>query len=125
MAQRDITGAVDFGHLASYAAGDDGLIEEVLSLFRHQVEIWMRLLDPRGEPGVWRDGAHTIKGAALGVGAFELARVCGEAEQGEAASLGEKTVMLEHIRDAVNAALADIAAYEHERALKSLKTPRV
>lgn len=124
MARRDITGAVDFGHLEAYAAGDQGLIDEVLDLFKQQVEMWMRLLDPRGDAGVWRDGAHTLKGASLGVGAFDLARACAAAEQGETAGPGEKAVMLEHIRDALDAALADIAAYTHEQALKSLKTPK-
>ena len=124
MARRDITGAVDFGHLEAYAAGDEALVEEVLGLFRQQVEIWMRLIDPRGEAGAWRDGAHTLKGASLGVGAFDLARACAAAEMGEAASTGEKTVMLEHICDALDAALADIAAYDHERMIRSLKSPR-
>ncbi len=124
MARRDISGAVDFAHLEGYAAGDDGLVEEVLSIFTHQAELWIRLLDPRGDPSAWRDGAHTLKGASLGVGAFTLAEVCSQAEQGHAAGPGERAVMLEHIRDALNAALADIAAYTHERALNSLKSPR-
>ena len=124
MARRDITGAVDFAHLEGYAAGDQGLIDEVLGLFRQQAEMWIRLLDPRGDAGAWRDGAHTLKGASLGIGAFDLAKTCGAAEQGEKASPGEKAVMLDHIRDALEAALADIAAYEHEQLLKSLKTPR-
>ncbi|HVY33347.1 MAG TPA: Hpt domain-containing protein, partial [Caulobacteraceae bacterium] len=36
MAKRDLTGAVDFGHLEGYAAGDEALVEEVLGLFREQ-----------------------------------------------------------------------------------------
>ena len=46
MARRDITGAVDFAYLETYAAGDAALVEEVLGLFRHQAELWMPLLDP-------------------------------------------------------------------------------
>jgi HPt (histidine-containing phosphotransfer) domain-containing protein len=122
MARRDLTGAVDFGHLESYAAGDSGLIDEVLALFREQAAMWVRLLDPAGPPGGWRDAAHTLKGSALGVGAFQLAQACDAAEAAADAAPGDKAAMLERIRDALDAALADIAAYVHEQALQSLKT---
>lgn len=121
MARRDLTGAVDFGHLESYAAGDSGLVEEVLSIFREQAALWVRLLDPAGPQEGWRDAAHTLKGASLGVGAFQLAQACGAAELSGAASAAEKQVMLDRIRDALDAALQDIAAYQHEMALRSLK----
>jgi HPt (histidine-containing phosphotransfer) domain-containing protein len=122
MARRDLTGAVDFAHLESYAAGDTALIEEVLSMFREQAALWVRLLDPFGPYEGWRDGAHTLKGAALGVGAFQLAEACDAAEAGAEAQGGIKSAQLSRIRDALDAALADIAAYLHERALQSLKT---
>jgi HPt (histidine-containing phosphotransfer) domain-containing protein len=121
MARRDITGAVDFGHLESFAAGDAALIDEVLAMFREQAALWVRLLDPNGPDDSWRDGAHTLKGSALGVGAFALAQACEEAETGCTLDPGRKTVMLSRVRDALDAALSDIAAYAHERALQSLK----
>jgi HPt (histidine-containing phosphotransfer) domain-containing protein len=121
MARRDITGAVDFSHLESFAAGDQALIDEVLAMFQEQAALWVRLLDPTGPEDSWRDAAHTLKGSSLGVGAFALAQVCDEAEIGYAADPGRKSVYLDHIRDALDAALADIAAYAHERMLQSLK----
>ncbi len=123
MAQRDITGAVDFGHLESYAAGDAGLIEDVLAIFREQSALWRRLLEATGDAQGWRDAAHTIKGAALGIGAFRLAEVCDQAER-STGDEGQRSVLLDRVRDALDAALADIAAYSHELALQSLKTPR-
>jgi len=123
MAQRDLTGAVDFAHLEAYAAHDGDVIDEVLAIFREQTTIWIRLLDPAGPEAVWRDGAHTLKGAALGVGAFALAAACDEAEQGAALDAGQRAVLLSRVQDALDAALADIAAYAHERALRGLKTP--
>ncbi len=123
MARRDITGAVDFAHLEGYAAGDQGVVDEVLEIFREQSEIWVRLLDPAGDAEGWRDGAHTLKGASLGVGAFDLAGVCGEAEVASGAGEAERIALLERVRNALNAALGDIAAYTHERALQSLQTP--
>jgi HPt (histidine-containing phosphotransfer) domain-containing protein len=121
MARRDLTGAVDFSHLESFAAGDQALIDEVLAMFREQAALWVRLLDPDGPDDGWRDGAHTLKGSSLGVGAFALAEACDEAETGCAADPGRKAVLLNRVRDALDAALADIAAYAHERALQSLK----
>ena len=115
MARRDLTGAVDFQYLESFTAGDGDVIDEVLSLFREQAAIWATLLDPASEG--WRDAVHTITGAARGVGAFQLGDACAHAE---AAGPGA----LEGVKDALDAALADVAAYAHERALQSLRTPR-
>jgi HPt (histidine-containing phosphotransfer) domain-containing protein len=124
MARRDITGAVDFAYLETYAAGDAVVIGEVLDLFREQSAMWTRLLDPSGKADGWRDGAHTLKGAALGIGAFHLAKICDQAEQASGQSEIERMVLLERLRNALDAVLTDISAYTHERALQALKTPR-
>jgi len=121
MARRDLTGAVDFAYLEAYAAHDGDVIDEVLSIFREQTAIWIRLLHPAGPEEVWRDGAHTLKGASLGVGAFALAQACAEAEQGAALDAGQRAVLLSRVQNALDAALSDIAAYVHEQALKGLK----
>jgi hypothetical protein len=124
MARRDIQGVVDFGHLETYAAHDTVVIDEVLALFREQAGMWLKLMDPSSGGEGWRDGAHTLKGASLGVGAFQLAEVCAEAEALADAGIGERTVLFERVQTALDAALVDIAAYAHEQMLKSLKTPR-
>jgi HPt (histidine-containing phosphotransfer) domain-containing protein len=111
MARRDLTGAVDFAYLEGFAASDQGVVDEVLELFREQAELWSRLLEP-GHPG-WRDAVHTVKGSARGVGAVALADACERAEQG--------TGGLDAVRRQLDLALADIAAYKHERMLQSLK----
>ena len=121
MAKRDITGAVDFDHLEHYAGGDQALVDEVLALFREQTSVWLRLLDPEAADNAWRDAAHSLKGSALGVGAFALARACEDAEIGARSDEGRRSVLMDHVRDAVDAALSDIAAYEHEQALRSLR----
>ena len=115
MARRDIKGAVDFSYLEGFASGDDNLIDEVLALFREQSAIWGSMLKPDHEG--WRDAVHTLKGAARGVGASALGDQC---EICEAAGTGKLSAVCE----ALDAALADIAAYTHERALQSLKSPR-
>lgn len=112
MARRDITGAVDFAYLERFAAGDEAVIEEVLNLFREQAQLWSAMLDPQSEG--WRDAVHTIKGASRGVGAFVLGDACEAAELTGGSSLPA-------VHDALDTALFDIAAYLHERALRSLK----
>ena len=57
--------------------------------------------------------AHSLKGAARGIGAGTLAGAC-EAAEADAARLGG-------VEAALDAALFDIAAYRHEQALRSLK----
>ncbi|MEM5517089.1 Hpt domain-containing protein [Henriciella sp. AS95] len=71
---------IDIEHLLSMTGGDADLAEEVIDIFRQQAAIWSRLLDPRAEPGQWADAAHTLKGAALSIGANDLADSCKKAE---------------------------------------------
>ena len=115
MARRDLTGAVDFAYLEQFAAGDMQVVDEVLAIFREQSALWSAMLDPASEG--WRDAVHTIKGAARGVGAFALGDACQRAETDGPTALGG-------VRDALDTALQDVAAYAHELALRSLKTPR-
>jgi len=112
LARRDITGAVDFGYLETYAGQDFALVEEVLGLFRQQAEMWSPMLTPEAEG--WRDAVHTVKGTARGIGAGPLADACERAEQAGAGALPS-------VREALDVALMDVAAYLHELALQSLK----
>ena len=122
MARRDLTGAVDFGHLSVYAGGDQDLMEEVLGLFREQAAMWVRLLDPAAPAEAWRDAAHTLKGSARGIGAFALADAC-EAAELSGPDVGERTVRVSRVKDDLDRALADIAAWIHERAIQGIKRP--
>ncbi len=116
MAMRDLTGAVDFAYLEGYTGHDTGIVEEVLRLFQQQCELWSPLLTTAHEG--WRDAAHTLKGAAAGIGANALAQVAGEAETGDVEGAPGR---LERVRTAMDAALHDVAAYLHGLQLRSLK----
>jgi HPt (histidine-containing phosphotransfer) domain-containing protein len=116
MSRRDLTGAVDFSVLDRTTGGDDEVAEEVLGLFVQQAGMWSPMLDARQEG--WKDAVHTIRGAAAGIGAGALASVCAEAEAAERDVVPTK---LDRVRDALNAALADVAAWRHELRLRSLK----
>lgn len=116
MARRDLSGAVDFTVLEAMTGDDAAISEEVLGLFVQQAEIWSTLLDPKAAG--WRDGVHTIRGAAAGIGARSLAAICAEAE---AVDQALASPALERVRDALEVALADVAAYRHELALQGLR----
>lgn len=116
MALRDLSGAVDFSMLERMTGGDDGVTEEILGLFVQQAAIWSPLLDVREEG--WRDGVHTLRGAAAGIGAEDLAAACALAEASEKA---DAPPLLDRARTALDAALADVAAFRHELMLRSLR----
>lgn len=96
-------GAVDFAYLEGFMAGDTSIVKEVLGLFAQQARTWGPALQADA-PG-WRDVIHAIKGAARGVGANALGDLCEVAEaDGESG--------LPAVRAGLEAALADIAAYQ-------------
>ena len=96
------SGAVDFAYLERFAAGDRGVIGEVIELFLGQAEVWAPRLDA-ADPD-WRDIVHTIKGSARGVGAFALGDACVQAEE-------EGPQALPEVRQALAATVAAMRAY--------------
>lgn len=116
MARRDLTGAVDFSTLERMTGDDAAVSEEVLALFVQQAEMWSAMLEPRGEG--WRDAAHTLRGAAAGIGAGRLAEECAAAE---VADISLRSAHRERVLDGLQAALADVAAYRHELMLRGLR----
>lgn len=116
MARRDLSGAVDTSVLDAMTGGDDAVTEEILGLFVQQAALWSPLLDVRDEG--WRDGVHTLRGAAAGIGAGALAQACAAAE---AAERPAAPPLLDRVRDALDVALADVAAWRHELMLRGLK----
>ena len=116
MSRRDLSGAVDFSVLEGMTGGDDAISEEVLGLFVEQAAMWSAMLEPKDDG--WRDAVHTIRGAAAGIGAGELAAVCAQAE---ASNTAMAVPALERVRTALDIALSDVAAWRHELMLRSLK----
>ena len=81
----------------------------------------MRLLTAEAPADSWRDAAHTLKGAALGIGADALARACSDAEQNAVTATATRAALLDPIHAGLNAVLADIAAWRHQVALDGLR----
>ncbi|WP_425408667.1 Hpt domain-containing protein [Hyphococcus sp.] len=75
-----VSSAIDFKHLDKYVMGDDDLRDEVLEIFIDQLHLQLRNLDPSKDDISWKHTAHTLKGAARGVGAWDVGDLCQEAE---------------------------------------------
>lgn len=71
---------VDLVHLSRYTLGNRSLEREVLSLFLTQSAIYLKRLKEAGADKEWVDAAHTIKGSAKSIGAWQLARSAETAE---------------------------------------------
>ncbi len=79
---------IDLVHLARQCAGDHALEQELLALFADQC---VKLLGEikAADHGRGRDAAHSLKGAARAVGAWEVAAAAEVAESGLAAGAAE------------------------------------
>lgn len=71
---------LDIDHLLNMTGGDADLADEVLEIFRSQAETWGRMLTAEQGQNHWADAAHTLKGAALSIGAAEFAESCAKVE---------------------------------------------
>ena len=109
---------IDRNHLSTMTGGDAELAQEIIEIFREQADIWARMLDPSAPPQHWADAAHSLKGAALSLGASDLASVCATAEtlgrREPAPSKPEAAVALSDIKDALGSALEAAAHLGHE-----------
>lgn len=71
---------INVAHLMSMTGGDPDLADEVLEIFRSQAETWGRMLSADLPQREWADAAHTLKGAALSIGAHGFAETCASVE---------------------------------------------
>jgi HPt (histidine-containing phosphotransfer) domain-containing protein len=101
---------LDLVHLARQSGGDRELEQELLALFAGQCERLLGLIRS-GSPAQGRDAAHTLKGAARAVGAWQVADAA-EAVEAELAA-GRQSAALPHLADAASAARGVIADLRH------------
>ena len=64
---------IDTQHLFCMTLGELSLQREVLALFDRQADILLKGIR-RGTPAVAAASAHALKGSAVGIGAFKVAR---------------------------------------------------
>ena len=108
---------IDLEHLSSMTGGDIDLAREVLDIFKHQSEIWSRLLDADAPNEQWADAAHSIKGAAKSIGAMALGEACGQAEiRGREGNVPttEAGVLISQIKDRMIEVSEALAQVEHQ-----------
>jgi HPt (histidine-containing phosphotransfer) domain-containing protein len=72
---------LDRDHLARYTGGDAALEAELFGLLQGQIDACVAKLRAAQAEAGWTQAAHTLKGAARGVGAMALGEACAEAER--------------------------------------------
>jgi len=72
---------VDYAHLDVQAAGDKGVMREVLALFITHSEQVLSELERAEDAKTWKLWTHTLKGSARGIGAFAVADAAADAER--------------------------------------------
>ena len=77
--------AIDLVHLARQTGGDAELERELLTLFAQQCARHLRTIHG-GDAAARRDAAHTLKGAARAIGAWQVAEAADLIEQRLAAA---------------------------------------
>jgi HPt (histidine-containing phosphotransfer) domain-containing protein len=96
------TDAIDLRHLSRMTLGERSLEREVLALFDRQVD----MLLPRirgGAANVAAASAHTLKGSAVGIGAWRVAHAAEALEQAKEAEVAAAV-------DALDTAIAETKA---------------
>ena len=71
---------VDLVHLGNQTQGDEALEAEILSMFKAQSQIYMKMMLNSCDVTNRIRAAHSLKGAARGIGAFDLADRAEEVE---------------------------------------------
>jgi len=72
--------AINFSHLRQYVGEDTELTAEVFGMFKHQTEMWCKMLQADADDETWGSVVHSLKGSARAVGACGLADACEQAE---------------------------------------------
>jgi len=106
--------AIDLEHLAKYTGGEKDLNGEILRLFDDQIASMVTELNglvASQDSKRWREIAHTIKGAARGVGAFEMGEAAAKAEPVNPANGSEAQAALQKLEQEAETVRAFIQQY--------------
>jgi HPt (histidine-containing phosphotransfer) domain-containing protein len=105
---------VDLDHLARYTGGDKAINAEVMRLFDGQAtELVARLqsiLDARDAKS-WKEVAHTLKGAARGIGAFAMGDAAARCEPVDLADTAGANRAIADLKTKADAVQAFIRSY--------------
>jgi HPt (histidine-containing phosphotransfer) domain-containing protein len=99
---------IDVDHLSRMTLGDRSLEREVLTLFDHQTELLVERMRADGSAVV--SCAHTLKGSARNIGAWQVARAAERVEQTPATDVPGYQVAMAQLVAAVAEARRAIAS---------------
>jgi HPt (histidine-containing phosphotransfer) domain-containing protein len=102
---------IDTQHLFRMTLGELSLQREVLALFDRQADILLPRIR-RGAPAVAAASAHTLKGSAVGIGAFKVARAAEAVEQARGCDIPDAAVAaaIDTLTAVLDEAKAEIAS---------------
>lgn len=114
---------IDFDHLNQYVGGDPELTLEVFGLFRNQVDMWAKMLDPKATDDQWAAITHSLKGSARAVGAMKLANLCEQCETfiGDDNRPGARDVAVGKLEASISQVLTEIGRWEYKYNIAKLK----
>lgn len=101
--------AIDVEHLARMTLGERSLEREVLELFGRQADLLLPRIR-RGDPALAAASAHTLKGSAVGIGAFEVARAAEAVEKAKDANFAAAVETLSVVLEGTKAEIARLLA---------------
>jgi HPt (histidine-containing phosphotransfer) domain-containing protein len=100
---------IDEDHLGRMTLGDRELEREVLEIFVRQIAIMLSRV-AAAQPALTAAAAHTLKGSARGIGAWQVARAAEQVEHAAANSLNNQALAaaVEELKAAANETSAAI-----------------
>jgi HPt (histidine-containing phosphotransfer) domain-containing protein len=102
MAEPSDKTAVDIQHLCAFTQGDSALERELFELFLSGAQAYLAIMARPPDGRAWLEAAHSLKGAARGIGAFKLADLAEAAETLPEASGLERQLMLHRLESALS-----------------------
>ena len=97
--------AIDTEHLSRMTLGELSLQREVLALFDRQADMLLPRIR-QGAPATAAASAHTLKGSAVGIGAFKVARAVEQVERARDAEIAAAVDTLAKVLDEAKAEIA-------------------
>ena len=98
--QRDGTNKpIDLVHLSTQTLGDQALANEVLGIFAGQAKIYLNLLKAPKDEMTQKQTAHSLNGAARGIGAIRLSQLAQAVELGNADNVPQLLDELQRVNE--------------------------
>lgn len=98
---------IDLVHLSRQTAGDRDLERELLALFADQCVRQLSAISSATTTELRRDAAHTLKGAARAIGAWDVAKAAELVESAPATACSANLERLRHQSEQARRAIAD------------------